>query len=154
MMFERLRGIGQEEGIDFKFGGRTGNTRDSHRLVQMGKVQGGEMQTQVVEALFRGYFEEERDITSKEVLVEIGIKAGLKEEEVKRVLEGNEFGEVVDREVERAQMGMVQGVPHFTIDGVFEVSGAQEPETFVKIFERLAGMKEKAQGLVAGGETC
>lgn len=29
-MFERLGALGKSEGIDFKFGGRTGNTRDSH----------------------------------------------------------------------------------------------------------------------------
>lgn len=31
MIFQRMAAMGKEEGINFKFGGRTGNTRDSHR---------------------------------------------------------------------------------------------------------------------------
>ena len=31
-MFQHMAGIGQQEGINFKFGGRTGNTRDSHSM--------------------------------------------------------------------------------------------------------------------------
>jgi predicted DsbA family dithiol-disulfide isomerase len=30
MMQQRLAALGEQEGIKFKFGGRTGNTRDSH----------------------------------------------------------------------------------------------------------------------------
>ena len=59
MMHERLSLIGKEVGIDFRFGGRTGNTRDSHRLIQLAKTKGPETQNKVVNALFEGYFENE-----------------------------------------------------------------------------------------------
>ena len=59
MMQERLSSIGKEVGINFRFGGRTGNTRDSHRLIQLAKTKGPESQNNLVNALFEGYFENE-----------------------------------------------------------------------------------------------
>ena len=90
-----------------------------------------------MEELFRNYFEEERDITSHEVLGKAGVKAGLAEEEVKEWLQSDKGGKEVDREVMEAQMKDVSGVPHFTLQGKYEIGGAQDPEEFMKIFERV-----------------
>ena len=60
MMQERLSSIGKEVGIDFLFGGRTGSTRESHRLIQFAKTKGPESENKVVNALFEGYFEKEQ----------------------------------------------------------------------------------------------
>lgn len=51
VMQGHLARLGQQVGINFNFGGKTGNTRDSHRLIQLGKSKGEEMQTKVVEQL-------------------------------------------------------------------------------------------------------
>lgn len=151
-MQKMLSKIGSENGIAFKYGGRTGNTRDSHRLLQLGKVKGAQMQTRVVEELFRAYFEEERDITSHEVLLDAAVKAGLEKEEVKGLLESDQMGEVVDQEVEEAQMRFISGVPHFVVNNKYEIGGAQEADTFVEIFEELASQGQA--GEVKGGQTC
>lgn len=136
-MFDRLAGIGQQEGISFKFGGRTGNTRDSHRLIQLGKTKSPEMQTKVIEQLFHAYFEDEQDITAQNVLFEAGTKAGLESTEVKALLESDQFGDAVDSEVLEAKQRAVSGVPNFTIQDMYEFSGAQEPTAFVQLFERV-----------------
>ncbi|KAI9824933.1 MAG: hypothetical protein M1832_001538 [Thelocarpon impressellum] len=137
MIFETLSNIGLAEGIDFKFGGKTGNTRDSHRLIQLGKNKGEDAQTRVVEALFNAYFEREQDITSHAVLRESGIKAGLDASDVDEWLKSDKGGSQVDRETREARMRHISGVPNFTIQGEYEVGGAQDPETFVKIFEKV-----------------
>jgi predicted DsbA family dithiol-disulfide isomerase len=137
MMQERLSEIGKAEGINFKYGGKTGNTRDSHRLVQLGKTKGPEMQTRVIEELFAAYFENEKDITSREVLTEAAVKAGLEEEEIKEWLESEKGGKEVDQEVYQARLQNISGVPNFTIGGRYELGGAQEPEAFVQLFERI-----------------
>jgi len=49
-------------GQNFKFGGKTGNTRDSHRLIQLAKTKSPQLQTRVVEELFAAYFENEQVI--------------------------------------------------------------------------------------------
>jgi len=123
-MQRMLSSIGKENGINFKYGGRTGNTRDSHRLVQLAKSKSPQIQTAVMEQLFRAYFEEEKDITSDQVLLEAGTQAGLDEAEVKKLLGSNQMGEIVDEEVLAAQMGRISGVPHFVIQKRYEIGGA------------------------------
>ncbi|KAF1931516.1 thioredoxin-like protein [Didymella exigua CBS 183.55] len=134
---QMLAKVGQDEGINFKFGGKTGNTRDSHRLVQLGKTKGSKMQTRVVEELFAAYFENEKDITTQEILIESGVKAGLEEEEIKDWLDSGKGGAEVDKEVQDAREQNISGVPNFIINDRFEIGGAQEPAAFVQLFERL-----------------
>lgn len=124
-------------GINFKFGGRTGNTRDSHRLIQLGKSKSAALETRVVEELFAAYFEHEEDITSHAVLKEAGVRAGLDEQEIAAWLASDNGGKEVDREVAQAQRNQIGGVPNFTIQGRYEVGGAQDPEIFVKLFEKI-----------------
>jgi predicted DsbA family dithiol-disulfide isomerase len=153
-MFARLAPIGESEGIKFSFGGNTGSTRDSHRLIWLaGEVENkqqqqqqqqagaeiGGIQTRVVEKLFRAYFEEEKNITDRDVLREAGVGAGLDESAVKELLEGeaDEGGEEVDAEAAAASGRLVSGVPFFEVQGKYAVEGADEPETFLEIFQRV-----------------
>lgn len=140
-MFERMESVGREVGISFSFGGKTGSTRDSHRLIRLGREKGNEVQSKIVDALFEAYFEKEKDITNYDVLTEAGVKAGLKAEEVKAWLEGGNGGKEVDAEVDQARRNGVHGVPNFTLQGKYEMGGAQEPEAFVRIFEKVKALE-------------
>lgn len=150
MIWERLAALGRDEGINFVFDGKTGNTRDSHRLVQLGKTKGPQVQTRVIEELFAAYFENAKDITSQDILVEAAVKAGLDEAEAKTWLEQGKGGPEVDKEVQDAYEQGVSGVPNFTINGQFEIGGAQEPAAFVQLFERLK-RQEGSSGPIGGG---
>jgi predicted DsbA family dithiol-disulfide isomerase len=141
-MQARMAQVGTAVGIGFKNGGRTGNTRDSHRLVQLGKTKGESMQTRVVEELFAGYFENEEDITSKDFLLRAGVKAGLDEAEVKDWLDSDKGGKEVDAEVDGVA-SWVRGVPNFTIQDKYQVDGAQEPEEFLEVFAAIAEKERK-----------
>ncbi|KAF4632053.1 hypothetical protein G7Y89_g6069 [Cudoniella acicularis] len=145
LMFERLSAIGKDAGIAFKFGGRTGNTRDSHRLIQLGKSKSPAIQTRVVEELFAAYFENEGDITSHETLKNAGIKAGLEEKEVIKWLESDEGGPAVDKEVEAASRNQISGVPNYTIQGKYVVGGAQDPGVFLRLFEKIKAAEKGAK---------
>jgi len=145
MIFERLSQAGKDAGIKFKFGGKTGNTRDSHRLIQLGKSKSPAVQTRVVEELFSAYFENEGDITSHEVLKNAAVKAGLDEKEVKEWLASDKGGKEVDEEVEQAQLNQISGVPNFTIQGKYEVGGAQDPGVFLRLFEKIKATEQGAK---------
>ncbi len=137
MMFARIESLGKGVGINFSFGGKTGSTRDSHRLLQLGKTKGPDVQNKVVEQLFDAYFEKEEDITSHEVLLRRAIRAGLREVEVKAWLESGAGGDKVDTEVEAARSNGITGVPNFMIQGEYNIEGAQDPEGFLKVFEAI-----------------
>ena len=142
MMFGRLAAIGTDNDINFSFGGKTGNTRDSHRLIQLGKTKGAEVQTKVVEELFTSFFENEADITSHDALRGVGVRAGLLETEVNSWLESDRGGPEVDQEVKEAQMRGVSGVPNFVLQSKYEIGGAQDAEAFVKVFEKIKEIEE------------
>ncbi|OQO01159.1 hypothetical protein B0A48_13402 [Cryoendolithus antarcticus] len=155
VMFGHLARLGKQVGIDFKFAGKTGNTRDSHRLIQLGKTKGEDVQTRVVEQLFNAYFEANEDITTTPVLIARGVKAGLDESEVKSWLEEGKGGPEVDREVKQAQQSFVTGVPNFTINGRHEVQGAEEPAAFLQVFGEVKDMEDGSLGkggLRVGGD--
>ncbi|KAF3152940.1 hypothetical protein TWF225_005869 [Orbilia oligospora] len=133
MMHRRLAAVGLQDGIKFAFGGKTGNTRKSHRIIHLAGEKG--VQNEVVEQLFISYFEDEKDITDDTVLKEAAVKGGLKPEDVDNYLTSDLGGPQVDKEVADAQLRFIQGVPHFTINGKHELGGAQEPDSFVEIFE-------------------
>lgn len=137
MMIERISGVGQAVGIKFDFGGRTGATRDSHRLIQLAKSKGPEVQDRLVQELFTSYFEKQGDITSHEMLLKAGVSAGIDELEVKQWLANDKGGLQVDREVMDAQARGISGVPNFVMQGRYEIGGAQEADSFVRVFERI-----------------
>ncbi|KAF3394240.1 hypothetical protein F1880_005533 [Penicillium rolfsii] len=153
-IFSRLSSVGEGEGIKFAFGGNTGNTRESHRLLwYAGQLEAsksspsaadasssalvGGLQTRVAEKLFRAYFEDEKNITDPRVLLEAGVEAGLDREAVKKFLDSEEGGAEVDAEAKAASRRLVTGVPYFSIQGKYSVEGADEPETFLEVFEQV-----------------
>ena len=69
--------VGEAEGIDFAFDKmeRTPNTVDAHRLIWLADQPG--CQDAVVEALFRAYFIEGKDIGNQQTLIDVVAEAGL-----------------------------------------------------------------------------
>ncbi|KAH6658253.1 thioredoxin-like protein [Truncatella angustata] len=141
---QTLGAVGKEVGIDFSFGGRTGHTRDSHRLIRLAGQKSQETQNRVVDELFKRYFELEQDITSRDMLKSAAEAAGLDGEEVRSYLETNQGAEEVENEVLKARQLGVSGVPNIRINGMFEAPGAVDPDVFKRIFEKIADASAKA----------
>jgi len=109
------------------------NTIASHRLIAWSFPQG--CQDEMVEALFRAYFLEGKDIGEIDVLVEAAGSAGLKTNETRAYLVGEEGAEETKAEAWEAKRLGISGVPCFVFDGKYAVSGAQEPEVFSQVFD-------------------
>lgn len=132
---DRMIQVGQEEGINFSYNGGFVNTLNSHRLIDYATKRG--KQDEIVEELFRNYFEEDK-CGEVPTLIDSAVKIGLDRGEVERFLASNEGVREVQDEIERSKREGVQGVPNITIGDKFVLSGAQEPETFVEVFNRIA----------------
>lgn len=135
------------EGLRFSFGGKTGISRNGHRLVYFAQNHGGEeSQNAVMLGLWKRYYEREVDITTLETLTEVGVEAGLgSAEEIKEYLESGRDGISVDKLAEESRMNGISGVPNYVLCDTWEVSGAQEPNTFLQLFQRWKDLEARKQ---------
>lgn len=123
------RAVGLEP--DFTRISRQPNTLRAHALV--GAVA-GDAQHRLVERLFRAYFDEGADLTSRDTLEALARDAGLPDEAIDGALSsGVQRAALADTEARR--LG-VSGVPFFVIDGKVGVSGAQGAEALLSAFEQ------------------
>ncbi|KAJ6783023.1 hypothetical protein PWT90_01845 [Aphanocladium album] len=140
---QRLEAVGKPLGINFRWGGNTGNTRDSHRLIELSKKYGSEVENKTVEGIFAAYFEKEQDITTYEVLGEIAKASGIPEADFKKAIaESDEYGPQVDRAVVGARENGINGVPDFTIQNKFQWSGARDPDAFISLLEKAKQLNQ------------
>ena len=119
----RVAAEGRGEGIAFAFERieRTPNTRAAHELIALAQSQGaGE---RVVDALFRAYFEEARDIGDAEVLAAIASASGVSGWPGQADAAG-----VAESEESVRRLG-ISAVPTFIFERKFGVSGAHPPES-------------------------
>ncbi len=142
-IYQRVREAGQTVGIDFDFKGipRTPNTIDAHRLIGVAGRAG--KQDAVVEALFRAYFLDGRDIGDRDVLAAVASAAGLDEKTIRDYLAGRDDVDRVENEDAMARRMGIQGVPCFILNRKYAISGAQEPAVFLEAIEML---KREAAG--------
>lgn len=130
----RLAAVGEAEGIPFAFERieRTPNTRDAHRLIGLAGEEG--VQDAVVEALFRAYFTQGRDIGDRQALLDVVAQAGLDRHRAAGVLNSDDGLAAIQEAGERARRLRVEGVPFFIVNGRLTLSGAQPPEAFLAAF--------------------
>ena len=117
----------------------TPNTLDAHRLIRLAERQG--VQDAVVEALFRAYFTEGRDISDRQTLLDVVVEAGLNRHGAEAVLNGNDGLEAFTDADAQARRFRVEGVPFFIVNGTHTLSGAQQPDAFLAVFSQAVGPK-------------
>jgi len=132
----QVAAAGKQEGIEFAFDKmeRTPNTLDAHRLIWLADKQG--VQDAVVEALFRAYFTDGRDISQRQTLLDVVAEAGLDRERAEAVLTSGDGQEALLEADELGRRLLVDGVPFFIINGKVTLSGAQQPDTFLEAFRK------------------
>jgi predicted DsbA family dithiol-disulfide isomerase len=132
---------GAAEGIRFAFDRieRTPNTIDAHRLIWLADQEG--VQDAVVEALFRAYFTEGRDISNRERLIDVVAEAGLDRHWAESVLNSDEGMDALKAADERVRRFRVDSVPFFVVNDAITLSGAQVPDAFVAAFNQALGSK-------------
>jgi predicted DsbA family dithiol-disulfide isomerase len=137
----RVVAVGKEVGIHFAFDRieRTPNTLDAHRLVGLAERRG--VQDAVVEALFRAYFTEGRDIGNRQTLLDVVAGAGLDRHEAEELPNSDDGLEAMKDADALARRFGVDGVPFFIVNGTLTLSGAQQPGAFLEAFRQADGSK-------------
>lgn len=149
--WERLRMLGREEGVEFRFEALATmpNTHHAHRLVVHAQKKGDPALTDaVVDALFTAHFCDARDIGDRAVLADIGAAQGIDRAELDAMLAEDEWGDVVRGEGEMMRMLGVNSVPALLIARRVGAMGAQSPEALQAFFTQGLDVLAK----VASGE--
>ncbi|HEX2055264.1 MAG TPA: DsbA family oxidoreductase [Nitrospiraceae bacterium] len=126
-MLDHVRQAGRQAGIAFAFDRikKTPNTFEAHRLIWLAGREG--RQGEVVERLFRGYFEEGMDLSDRSALAQAASEAGIRQDNVAAWLDSTEGVDEVRAEEQRGLHLGIRGVPYFVVDGRLGLSGAQPP---------------------------
>ncbi|MEQ8745371.1 DsbA family oxidoreductase [Pyruvatibacter sp.] len=132
-----IREAASDAGITLAFDKieRSPNTFDSHRLIRWGASAG--CQNEIVEILFRRYFEDGEDIGDRKVLVAAAQEAGMDHELVAYLLLHNKDAELVANEANQAREMGISGVPTFLFEGKFAVVGAQETKGYLRAIDKV-----------------
>jgi predicted DsbA family dithiol-disulfide isomerase len=140
--------MGLAEGIPFAFDRieRTPNTLDAHRLIWLADKEG--VQDPVVEALFRAYFIEGRDISNPQLLLDVVVGAGLDRGRAKALLQSDDGVTAIRAAEQQAHRDGVQGVPFYVVNNQLVLSGAVEPSTFLDAFDRVGAEPPVPEGSV------
>jgi predicted DsbA family dithiol-disulfide isomerase len=135
-IYARVAAVGNEVGIPFQFEKieRQPNTINAHRLIGYAGMVGN--QDPVVEALFRAFFLQLRDIGNIESLSDIAAEAGLDRMAVFNYLASEKGAEATRQEDTRARQLGVTGVPFFVFGGKYAVSGAQDPDVLLQAYQQ------------------
>jgi predicted DsbA family dithiol-disulfide isomerase len=134
---------GQGEGIPFAFDriARTPDAVPSHRLVRhLSRFGQG---SEAVEAVFKAYFVDGRDIGDIDLLAAMAGEMGFDEAEILAYLESEEDVADIYSENARAHRQGINGVPSYLFDETFALSGAQESDVFLRLID-LARESETA----------
>jgi len=135
----RLDQAGRQVGINFNRARRVVNTISSHRLmeyvnIKMGYESGDKMMT----TLFKAYFEDAKDVSKDDVLLDCVDSLGIDKDEVRRFLHSDDLKKEIDDIDRKNKAQRINGVPLFIFqknsgEMVGSLSGAQPPDVLKEI---------------------
>lgn len=144
-MRQRLIDRGSELGFSFNYTdeSRTYNTFKAHQLLHWAGLLEKEspaqkgLQTRLQMQLFYANFTEQKAVDEIDVLVESAEKVGLNIDLARNILIEETYAEVVETAIANCRNSGVKSVPAFIFSQKYLISGAQEPDDFVNVIERV-----------------
>jgi predicted DsbA family dithiol-disulfide isomerase len=132
----RLAALFQREGLPFDENiQRVPRSFDALRVAELARERG--QHDALHPRLMDAFWVRGRDLGDHEVLVEECGAAGLVEDEVREVLDGDRYAELVGASTAGAMDAGATGVPAFAVDNRILIPGAQSEEVFEQILARL-----------------
>lgn len=132
---EHVTAMAAEVGLTYKMDEAVvANSFMAHRMTHFAKTKG--KQSELEELLFKSYFTEGKNIDDLDTLLQLGEEIGLDKNELKSILEGNQFAEDVQKDIYEAHQVGLKGVPFFVYNNQYGISGAQPKELFEQTLQQ------------------
>lgn len=144
-VYSRIEDAAKAAGLNIDFAGikRTPNTINAHRLIHWAGLEG--RQTPVVDALFKAYFEDGKDIGDDTVLLDIAEEVGMDRAMTERLLNGEGDMEDIRARDAHARNHGVTGVPTFVVANQHALPGAQPAELWSQVIGEIAEQVKAAE---------
>ena len=141
---EQAKRAGADCGLDFHHERirKTPNTVTSHVLVQVAREAG--RQDQVVDAVFKAYFTDGRDVGDPAVLTQIGVDCGLDRDATEAALADESRRDRVKGEAGALAAAGISGVPTLLVDRFARLTGAQHPALIAHALREAVGRHQVA----------
>ncbi len=143
---QRLKDVGESVGFPFSYGDgmRIYNTFKAHKLLAIAaNERGPEAQTKLKLSLFKAYFQDGKDVSDEEVLLDVAEANGMDRAVAKQWIDDEALTEAVRAEQRQWRERDIQGVPAIIFDQKFMVPGAQSAETFANVIGKVKAKREE-----------
>lgn len=141
-LFDFTRKAGNSAGValDFNKVRWAVNTMLSHRLIALAPE---ELKSNVVEAIYKAYFEDGLNIGNVDVLINIATQLNI-DIELSQLQNQTGLDKII-AESEFARLNGINSVPLFVINNSVQVDGSHSPGVFIQAFNRASLIKIEAK---------
>ncbi len=134
-MFDYTQKAGEAAGVklDFNKISLAVNTTLSHQLIALAPEN---IKNDIVEAIYKAYFEDNLNIGDIEIIIAIGTAHQLNPTELRRQLTDDAAIDKIVAESIFARLNNITSVPFFIINNKVQINGYHSVEVFVQAFNR------------------
>ena len=119
------------------------NTFAAHELLRWAlATEGPEAQARLKTALLRAHFQQRRNVSDREVLLDIAAAEGFDRAAASEALDEEALALATRMEEKRGLEMGIHSVPSFILNGRYLIPGAQEPEVYAAALRRVAEMAD------------
>lgn len=133
-----IRDRGAAVGFTFNMDKRSRivNTFDAHRLLHWAAIEG--RQAELKQTLLAAYFTDGRDVSSRDVLVDVAASVGLDATAARHVLDEDRYAQDVRAQEQFYQSQGIRAVPSVIINDRYLVQGGQPADVFEQTLRQVA----------------
>ncbi|WP_114239647.1 DsbA family oxidoreductase [Dyella sp. C9] len=135
---EAIRQRGADVGFTFNMDKRSRivNTFDAHRLLHWAALEGS--QAELKQGLLAAYFTDGRDVSSRDVLVDVAASVGLDPATARQVLDEDRYAQDVRAQEQFYQSQGIRAVPSVIVNDRYLIQGGQPAEVFEQTLRKIA----------------
>ena len=149
---KKLQALAAEVGLEYNLDKLVyANTSDALRLVKLAKEKG--LATEAEEVLFKAYFTDGKNVSSRQMLIEAGTSIGLDKAEIEELLDSERFLQEIKDDIAYSENVLnLEYIPFYQIDGKVTIEGSLAIDEYVKALEAAVSGNDDATSF--SGQSC